>query len=417
MYLQLNGDCSIIVTIIVSEVILAKIKIDGKSVKPRKPTVRSQYSADEKYTGSEPVWDTERALKMPDAEFEHHLRKSFNYYNYHFNQRELKKYVVEWMLTDSKFSPDDAKRFEKVPDVQVPMVLCSIIMAYKAGMPFKDKTLKFVNETIASLVNRTDFSSQTGTPQKVKKPEVAVKPVTIQDRIAEKTAEQLGEFDGAYDDIVKKIQSTFKAYDFLTKNNVPQSQLGKFEELIQYRQNEILKAQQGKDNQLQEAYKHYKAADYKRHLAFFKQCLEDIQQYRSVKKATKKARIKKPTSKDKLVSKLQYLKEDKILKLVSINPIDIIGAKALWIYNVKTRKLGRYQADDLQELGIKGTTIVNFNAMTSVGKTIRKPAEKLKEFMKAGKVQTRKFLTDIKATETKLAGRINGDVILLKVEL
>lgn len=396
---------------------MAKIKIDGKSVKPRKPTIRSSYAADEKYTGSEPVWDTERALKMPDQDFEHHLRKSFNYYNYHFNQRELKKYVVEWIETESKFTKDDAKRFDKVPDAQIPMVLCSIIMAYKAGMPFKDKTLKFVNNTIAELVNKTDFSSQTGTPQKVKKPDVQIKPITIQDRIAEKTSEQLGDFEGAYDDIVKKAPLNFKAYEYLTKNNVQQSQLGKFEELINYRQQEILSAQQGKDPQLQEAYKHYKAADYKRHLAFFKQCFDDIEQYRSVKKATKKARVKKPTSKDKLVSKLQYLKEDKILKIVSINPIDIIGAKALWIYNVKTRKLGRYQADDLHELGIKGTTIVNFNAMTSVSKTLRKPAEKLKEFMKAGKIQTRKFLADIKATETKLAGRINVDVILLKVEL
>lgn len=397
--------------------ILAKIKLDGKTVKTRKPTVRSNFAADEKYTGSEPVWDTERAEKMTDEDFDHHLRKSFNYYNYHFNQRELKKYVVEWMQTDTKFTKDDAKKFEKVPDVRVPMVLCSIVMAHKAGMPLKEKLATFVIETITSLINCVDFSSQTGTPQKTIKPTVVAKPVTIQDRIAEKTSEQLGDFEGAYDDIIKRAPTAFKAYDYFTKNNVPQNQLNKFEELILYRQAEILAAQTGKDIQLTEAYKHYKTSDYKRHLAFFKQCLEDLEQYRSVKRATKKARIKKPTSKDKLVSKIQYLKEDKILKMVSINPVDIIGAKALWVYNVKTRKLGRYQADDMAELGIKGTTITNFDAMKSVGKIIRKPAEKLKEFMRAGKIQTKKFLTDIKATETKLAGRLNSDTILLKVEL
>lgn len=396
---------------------MAKIKIDGKVTKTRKPTVRSQYSADEKYTGTEPVWDTERASAMSDHEFDHHLRKSFNYYNYHFNQRELKKYVKEWMATESKFTEVDLKKFDKVPDAQIPMVLCSIVMAYKAGMPLKDKLAKYLNETLAGLINKADFNSQTGTPQRIKKPEVVVKPVTIQDRIAEKTADQLGDFEGAYDDVIKKVVSSFKPYEYFVKNNVPQSQLGKFEELIQYRQQELLSAQLGKDPQIVEAYKHYKAADYKRHLAFFKQCLDDIQQYRSVKKATKKARVKKPTSKDKLVSKVQYLKEDKVLKIVSINPVEIIGAKALWVYNIKTRKLGRYQADDMAELSIKGTSIVNFDAMKSVGKIIRKPAEKLKEFMRAGKVQTKKFLTDIKATETKLAGRINNDTVLLKVEI
>jgi predicted metal-binding transcription factor (methanogenesis marker protein 9) len=396
--------------------VLAKIKIDGKSVKPRKSTVRSQYAADEKYTGTEPVWDTERASAMYDADFDHHLRKSFNYYNYHFNQRELKKHVVEWMLTESTFNKDDVKVFEKVPDAQIPMVLCSIIMAYKAGMPLKEKLSRYVIETIAGLITKTDFSSQTGTPQKSKKPVVTAKPITIQDRIAEKTSEQLGDFEGAYDDIIKKMPGNFKAYEYFVKNNVPQSQLGKFEELILYRQREIQAAQQGTDPQLVEAYKHYKAATYKAHLAFFKQCLDDIAQYRSVKQATKKARVKKPTSKDKIVSKVQYLKEDKILKMVSINPVDIIGAKVLWVYNVKTRKLGKYQADDMAELGIKGTSIINFNVMTSIGKIIRKPTEKLKEFMRANKTQLKKFLNDIKATETKLAGRINSDTILLKVE-
>jgi hypothetical protein len=212
------------------------------------------------------------------------------------------------------------------------------------------------------------------------------------------------------------MPGNFKAYEYFVKNNVPQSQLGKFEELILYRQREIQAAQQGTDPQLVEAYKHYKAATYKAHLAFFKQCLDDIAQYRSVKQATKKARVKKPTSKDKIVSKVQYLKEDKILKMVSINPVDIIGAKVLWVYNVKTRKLGKYQADDMAELGIKGTSIINFNVMTSIGKIIRKPTEKLKEFMRANKTQLKKFLNDIKATETKLAGRINSDTILLKVE-
>jgi len=50
-----------------------------------------------------------------------------------------------------------------------------------------------------------------------------------------------------------------------------------------------------------------------------------------------------------------------------------------------------------------------------VCKTLRKPEEKLKEFAKAGKVQLRKFIEDIRATETKLNGRISVDVLLLKV--
>ena len=40
----------------------------------------------------------------------------------------------------------------------------------------------------------------------------------------------------------------------------------------------------------------------------------------------------------------------------------------------------------------------------------------LAEFFKAGKVQLRKFMDGIKATETLLNGRINADTVLLKVQ-
>ena len=59
--------------------------------------------------------------------------------------------------------------------------------------------------------------------------------------------------------------------------------------------------------------------------------------------------------------------------------------------------------------------IRGFCTKNSEIKTLRKPEEKLKEFARAGKVQLRKFLDDINATDTKMNGRINEETILLKV--
>ena len=67
-------------------------------------------------------------------------------------------------------------------------------------------------------------------------------------------------------------------------------------------------------------------------------------------------------------------------------------------------------------LSVKGTTLTGYNETASVGKTLRKPEEKLKEFAKAGKIQLRKFLEDIKATETQGNGRLNSDTVLLRVQ-
>jgi len=132
-------------------------------------------------------------------------------------------------------------------------------------------------------------------------------------------------------------------------------------------------------------------------------------------KANRKPKARKSQPKEKIVAKLKYKKSDEPTKLVSINPTDIIGAKELWVYNTKTRKLGKYVASEFNDLGVKGTSLTGFNENLSVCKTLRKPEDKLKEFKAAGKVQLRKFLEEINATDTKMNGRFNEETILLKV--
>ena len=113
---------------------------------------------------------------------------------------------------------------------------------------------------------------------------------------------------------------------------------------------------------------------------------------------------------------MKYLAEDKLLKIASIRPVDIIGGTELWVYNSRTRKLGRYVADDYAKtLSVKGTTIIGHDETKSIQKTLRKPSEQLKQFMNLGKVHIRKYLDTVKTTETLMNGRINADTLLLKV--
>jgi hypothetical protein len=179
---------------------------------------------------------------------------------------------------------------------------------------------------------------------------------------------------------------------------------------------ELVEAATTKDEQLKEGYSHLSKANLKKITLFYSEILSACDMLAQEAKVNKKPRAKKPTDKAKVVAKMKYLKQDETLKLVSINPQDIIGAKELWIYNVKTRKLGKYVAAEFNDLGVKGTTITGSDPMKSVQKTLRKPEEQLKEFKAAGKVQLRKFLDDIKAVDIKLNGRINEDTVLLKVQ-
>ena len=389
-------------------------KVAGIKIKSKPPRIRNPLFADEKYTGPEPEWDTERALRMTDEEFDHHLRRSFRYYNYFYNQKEVKKYVVEWMKTAGGYDRDQARDFERSSDRWLSMTACSLVMANRKGMPLKDAHIKFIRSNIERCLYE-DRERLLTEPQETKKANAEGYRPTIQDRLNEKTGELIGDIEGVFDQVIRGERADFRPYDYLTANKVPQSQLSKYETVYVSRKQELEQAQTKSDSQLTEGYRHYRAADYRRIIAWIDEFLAAVEQYRGVKKATKKAKVRKAPSKEKQVSKVKYAKEDKVLKIVSINPADIIGANELWVYNAKTRKLGKYVAGSFQTLGIKGTSIVGFDENLSVAKTLRKPEEQLKEFARAGKVQLRTFIKDIRAVEVKLNGRLSTDILLLKV--
>lgn len=379
--------------------------VAGIKVKKKEVRVRNPLFADEKYTGGEPQWP-EESSEWSDEQFDSYLRRSFNYYNYFYSQKDCKKYVSEWMKSTGKWTKDQIKTFDRTSDRSVPMTVCSLIMANRAGMQLRERHTVYVTKSITEAINQAE-------PEKVVEVVKAVetyKP-TIQDRLAEKTSELIGELEGYYDEI---DTNSVKFYEWFGNNSVVQNQLVKYENVFQKRKAELEEAVRKADPQLVEGYKHYKSADFKKRIKWIDDLLAAIEQYRGVKKAAKKARVKKAPSKEKIVSKLKFAKENKPLKIVSINPADIIGASELWIYNVKTRKLGKYLAASYQTLSVKGTSIVGFDADKSISKTLRKPEEQLKEFAKAGKVALRTFLKDIKAVETKLNGRIGVDILLLK---
>jgi hypothetical protein len=385
--------------------------VAGIKIKNKAPKTKNVAFFDEKYTGPEPQW-TKDAINWSDEQFDSQLRKSFYYYNYYYTVKNIRKNLNEWVKKCGIFSKEESKHFDRVGDKYVPITACSLIMAYNSGMPLKDRHIEFLTTTVKSLISKHRDDTEEENVEVVTE---SVVRVSIQDRLAEKTSENIGDLEGHFDNVIKNVKAEFKPHDFFVARNVPQAQLTKYEKVFENRKEELFAAQSNQDTQLVEAYKHYKAADFKRVIGWIDNLLAAIEQYRGVKQATKKARAKKVPSKQKLIAKLNYALENKELKIVSINPADIIGSTELWVYNSKTRKIGKYVAQEFKTLSVKGSSIENFDETKSVNKTIRKPEEKLKEFAKAGKVQLRKFLAEIKAVESRLNGRINADTLLLKV--
>lgn len=166
--------------------------------------------------------------------------------------------------------------------------------------------------------------------------------------------------------------------------------------------------------QIREGYADVKKADAKKWLEALENLMSALDMVIDSAKANRKTRVKKAPSKEKMVAKLKYKDKDDRYKIVSINPVEIIDATEVWVFNVKTRKLGKYVAEEHATIKVKGTTLQFFDAKLSVQKTVRKPEETLREFKKAGKVVLRKFLDNINSVEIKLNGRLNADTVILK---
>jgi len=186
-----------------------------------------------------------------------------------------------------------------------------------------------------------------------------------------------------------------------------------FESMLQEAQEVV----EWKDEEIKEAYAHLDTAKKRKaFLAFYEQIATACDTIINTGKATRKTRAKKAPTKDKLVAKIKYKESDPNTGLASINPISIIESQILWVFNTKNRKLGVYVADELTgPLTVKGASIIGFDPVKSVHKTVRKPEELLKGAGKLARTKIQKLYDGIKATDTKMNGRLNEHTILIKV--
>jgi hypothetical protein len=373
-----------------------------------------------------PVWE---GCETWDGDtFHRFFKRAMDYYRLESDIKTYKPVVVRWMESVG-CTKADITAFKKVKDNRISTTVGAVAACLNRGMTPQRADFNNGRDTAAWLraeivkileQGKNDIDPEIEAAEK----EAAKKDVytpSIQERVKEAAYRMTEEIENAvesfqvdpenFDPKAFKVLNLLKAVeakaahtriirDFYAKD------LAELEEL----------ASGNADEQLREGYSHRSRKQIKNLIAFYQEVMAACTMLGQEAKVNRKPRAKKSVPAEKVVAKLKYMKSNEPLKLVSINPTDIIGSKELWIFNTKTRKLGRYVANEYMELGVKGTTITGFNENTSICKTLRKPEEKLKEFKAAGKVQLRKFLDDINATDTKMNGRINEETILLRVQ-
>ena len=370
-----------------------------------------------------PKWDG--AGDWDGAKFTKNFRLSMEFYRLEKTGKELKPSVINWMAING-YDKEDIAAFKKTKDNRCGMTMGGIAACLLRGMPEVHQgfnqgrdTAQWLRNEIAKVVTegKDDIDESDDSP-KVEKPAVYVP--NIQERLREAAGGMSEELDIAIDAWIMDPEAfdpkAFKIVNLLRGKGAKAAHARFIKGFFSRGHEELLELASGNaDEQLREAYKHNSRKNVKKLIEFYESIMSACEQIAAEQKVLKKPRAKKVKPAEELVKKLKFKAVDDKLGAVSVPASNIIGANAAVVYNSKTRKIGVYISTTSAGLNVKGTSIIDFTTK-SFQKTLRKPADQLKEFKEQN---TQKRVTDwfgkIKATETLLNGRMNADIMILKV--
>ena len=358
----------------------------------------------------EPIWEKSAE---PCSQFD--LVRAFQWYNMNKDSKDARKYLIEYLEKNNKITLTQKKAAEYLNN-SWNIVDGWLARCLMRGAWVPDNTVENFNRRIEEFKTRLNTIILEKDLLAPVKDDSNV--VSIQERVQQKV-----------DYFIMELESTFDAYyhlgslggwtpyDWMIKNEVKPMHASKIAEYFRQRTAawiEIIEKRRT-DEYLMESYPRpdkimIGAAKFLGAIA------TDAERLANNKNAARKPRKKKPVSFEKKVKNLKFKKDDTENKLVSIDPVKILGSQQLWIYNVKTRKLGVYVAADQAGLGVKGSSIENYKYSESVSKTLRKPKDVLSRVLDGGKIVLRKVMAEINSKPVELNGRINKDTILLRVE-
>jgi hypothetical protein len=358
---------------------------------------------------AEPVWDSTKQA----SQFE--IADALRWYHQNKTSDDAREYLISYLVKTNQITQiqkDAAKSLSACWHVTEGWF--ARILSRGASVP--QKNIDYFNGKILTFFERLEpIVLDLRSKQATKNPENVI---SIQERVLEKTNFYIMELEAKFDEFWHKTSpEDFIPYTWMTENGVKPMHATKIADYFRQRAKDwVLMVEARKtDEYVREAYPRTHK-EYLHGANILMMFVSDAEKLASNKNAAKKPRKKKPVSFEKKVKGLKYKTEDTENKLISVNPIKIIGSTQLWVYNVKTRKLGVYIAADAAGLGVKGSTIENYKYKESISKTLRKPKEILTRVLSGGKVVLRKVMDEINAKPSELNGRINKDTILLRVE-
>ena len=327
------------------------------------------------------------------------LSAALNWYHIHKESKDAVKYLNDYAKKNKIVGKLNTDK-----NILTTAWLCRLLIR-NIGVP--DNVIEHIKKDLAHLFT-VEKTVKTVATQTAPTP-------TIQDRIAEKVSEIVGDLEGSIDDYILSKFKVAPAPLAIMQDRVKLVHASKIIDIFKKKRTEFDEVLHTKDEQLIEGYSNFSKTEIKKLVSYCDTIITDANKISESSKVNRKPRKRKVKSPAEQVSKIQICAEDKTFNIKSEPPVNIIGASSIWVFNIKTKKLGVYHALDSEGFGVKGTSLTNFSEMKSVQKTLRKPLDVLPNIVKGGKVYLRNVLDELTTKDSPLNGRLNADTVLVKI--
>ena len=328
---------------------------------------------------------------------------NLNYYSTHVDSKLKKKYALDYWKSQGK----STKEFLNVSDCWFSTLGAVAHMFHKRHIALDQFDIDRLEAAYHQLLKIA--------PEEDRKTKVVV---TIQDRIQEMIKTNIGEIEHAFDELVEN-GTVFDMKTYAAVNDLKAPVLRGIGDWFKPKIAEYnaYKKEWVKNNppETKIAFHHVGAKGLDRAVEFFTNIVADCNTLSTIARTTKAPRKSKPKPPSVIVRDLQYLREDAMLGITSVDPTKIVESDEVWLYNTKKRFLYRYVARDGYRLSVKRSTISNFDPEKSCAKIIRKPDDVLDVIASGKRAASAKFKEINAQPKMKLSGRVNNEFIILGV--
>ena len=382
----------------------------------------------------EPIAPAENELaKMSGEVFARSKRVAQEWYRMEKSKKEFKAYVIEYVKNTR---PDQLKIIKRNPDWRFSPVLgamCRMITRgwpdyveaedkYWQGLPGTTGTIKPISSWVEPRIDELYEKGLQGEEEDDDKPKVVRRsPIELYKEKVWDTV--MGDLMNMEDDWIEGKQTTIDIYTLYQKygltskaNPIVEQQTNRW--LEEY--TEVLKLRNQKphindwDAQLVEGYSHLPDKEIKFRIKAIESIHNDLERIKKATQTTRKSRVKKPQSAERQVRNLNYEKENHDYKVVSLNPMQIIGMHRLLVFSTKYCRIEEYISERVDGFEIKGQALQHITK--SRGKKLRKPMEFLPIALSKTERQFDKEFEKLTTKEYKPNGRFNKALIILKAD-